>query len=187
MPLLRFIFVLFWINLVHCGNRWVGGCGAAARHDGVTGLLCLHQFCSRNTGCVCASALRIQLTPRHCLGKREQEQSTVYSSLVRLCTALLSLSCAGSCGWYIPDNELGAGMEADFPPLFFLNTKSQIDQLPLLIKFYFHGWGWSTRLFHPMNVQRSCGMGVAWVIRGNKCLFSIKYYSMLNIILRLAL
>lgn len=112
--------------------------------------------------------------PRHCLGKREQEQSTVYSSLVRVCTALLSLSCAGSCGWYIPDNELGAAMGGLFFPLFFLNTKSQIDQLPVLIKFYFHGWGWSTLLFHPVNVQRSCGMGVASIIQGNKCLFSTK-------------
>lgn len=109
MSPLCFIFVLFWLNLVHCGKRWVGGCGAAARRDGVTGFLCVDQFCSCNTGCVCVPALRIQQTPRHCLGKREQEQSTVYSSLLRVCTALLSLSGAGSCGWYIPDNEWEQG------------------------------------------------------------------------------
>lgn len=103
MSLLCFIFVFFCLNLVHCGNRWVGGCGAAARRVGITG------FFSCNPGCVCVPALRIQLTPRHCLGKREQEQSTVYSSHVRLCTALLSLSAQGSCGWYIPDNEWELG------------------------------------------------------------------------------
>lgn len=175
MPLLRFILVLFWINLVHCGNRWVGGCGAAARHDGTTGLFCLDQLCSRNTGCVCVSALRIQLTPQTL--SREKRAGTI-NSLFFTCQGL---HCSAFFVlrrqlWLVYSRQWAGSCDGRpiFPP-FFLNTKSQIiDQLPVLIKFYFHGWGWSTLLFHPVNVQRSCGMGVASIIQGNKCLFSTK-------------
>lgn len=88
---------------------WVWSSSSTCRYNGALvsrpGLFMQHRVCLR---------LRIELTPRHCLGKRVQGQSTVYSSLVSVCAALLSLSCAGSSGWYIPDNEWELGWEAYF-------------------------------------------------------------------------
>ena len=122
---------------MHCGNWWVG-VGAAHWNNGITGLSLVSRrgFVHTTPGVSASQLLRIQLTSRHCLGKREK---AVHSSLVRALvqSALVSLSCPGKYGCFFAPQTMSGSWDGRPGYFFFPSPKWPMDRYPVLIRFLF--------------------------------------------------